>query len=66
MAAKIRQITSKRTGKVYQVRKLRTQESHNLSVWHYRRAGDVGPGSWQPVRSRHGDTLAAVRKELGG
>lgn len=50
--------TSKTTGKVYEVRKMRTEDSFNLAVYHYRRQGDI---EW---RSLHADTLAQARKEL--
>ena len=52
-------MTSKTTGKVYEVRKMRTEESFWLSTYHYRRAGDW---QWQSLGGL--DTLAQCRAEL--
>jgi len=51
-------VTSRTTGKVYEVRKTRTADSFFLPVYHYRRAGDV---EWKSLGC---DTLAQCRQEL--
>ena len=53
-------ITSKTTGKVYAARKMRTEDSFYLPVYHYRLLGDT------ELRSLSADTLAQVRQELHG
>lgn len=53
-------ITSKTSGKVYEVRKMRTADSFYEPTMHYRRAGDA---EWRSLRV---DTLAQARKELNG
>jgi hypothetical protein len=55
---KTTEIRSATSGKVYEVRKMRTPSSHYLSTYHYRRLGD---DSWQSLSL---DTLAQVRTAL--
>lgn len=55
---KTHRLTSKTTSKVYEVRKMRTEDSFYLPVYHYRREGDT---EW---KSLHADTLAQARAEL--
>jgi len=55
---KTHEITGK-SGKVYEVRKMRTADSFNLPTYHYRRLGDL---VW---RSLSADTLSEARAALG-
>jgi hypothetical protein len=50
--------TKGKSGKVYELRKIRTEDSHWLPVYHYRRKGDT---EW---RSLSADTLAEARAAL--
>ena len=55
---KIHRITSNKTGKEYEVAKLRTEKSFRLPVYHYRRVGDDEWGAMDV------DTLAEAREQL--
>ncbi len=54
----IHTIKSRKTGKTYEVCKMRTEDSFFLSVYHYRQS-EIS--EW---RSLHVDTLAECRREL--
>lgn len=54
----MRTVVSKTSGKVYEVQRMRSEDSFNLPTWHYRRSGDT---EWRSLRC---DTLTQARKAL--